>query len=275
MPEPLAGRTVALPETRELDLLAGMLEQRGAVALRCPLVAILDAPDAGPIEGWLRSLVAGDFDDLILLTGEGLRRLLGFARRAGLYDDVVAAVARVRKVTRGPKPARALRELGLQPELPADFPTTEGVIATLAKHDLRGRRVAVQLYGEAPNPRLIDFLATAGATAHTVAPYVYAPASDAQRVVELIERMARGEVDVIAFTSASQVDRLWQVAREHQREEVLHEGLNRVRVAAVGPIVAAELRANGARVDISPAERYFMRPLVNEIAAAFGDAATE
>ena len=45
---PLAGRTVAVPETRELDIFARMLEERGATTIRCPLVAILDAPERRP-----------------------------------------------------------------------------------------------------------------------------------------------------------------------------------------------------------------------------------
>ena len=44
--------------------------------------------------------------------------------------------------------------------------------------DLHGRRVGVQLYGEEPNRPLVEFLAAAGARCRTVAPYVYASASD-------------------------------------------------------------------------------------------------
>ena len=47
--QPLAGRTVAVPETRELEVFAGLLERRGARVLRCPLVSILDAPDPAPV----------------------------------------------------------------------------------------------------------------------------------------------------------------------------------------------------------------------------------
>ncbi|TLY84992.1 MAG: hypothetical protein E6K44_12885 [Gammaproteobacteria bacterium] len=43
-PQPLAGRTIAVPETRELEVFAAMLERRGASVVRCPLVAIRDAP---------------------------------------------------------------------------------------------------------------------------------------------------------------------------------------------------------------------------------------
>src|SRR6185437_16224453 len=110
--KPLAGRRILVPESRELDLFARMLEERGAEAVRCPLVTIHDVEDPAPVEAWLKRLGAEAFDDLILLTGEGLRRLLGVARRGGMERQVVAALGKLRTITRGPKPARVLRELG-------------------------------------------------------------------------------------------------------------------------------------------------------------------
>jgi hypothetical protein len=44
----MAGLRVVVPETRELEVLARMLERQGAEAIRCPLVAIIDAPDPAP-----------------------------------------------------------------------------------------------------------------------------------------------------------------------------------------------------------------------------------
>src|SRR5438105_2053581 len=159
---PLQGRTVALAEGRQLEELAQMLEKEGATALRCPMVSILDAPDAAPVVAWLRELIAGRFDLVILFTGEGLRRLLGFAEREGLRDAVIAALGRTRTLTRGPKPVRALKEVGLAPTLVAEAPTTEGVLATLRQEPLQGRTVGVQLYNES-NPPLTAFLTQAGA----------------------------------------------------------------------------------------------------------------
>src|SRR5262245_32416497 len=72
----LAGRTIAIPESRELEVFASMLERRGAHVIRCPLVAIRDAPDPQPVLAWCRQFAAGQCDDVIFLTGEGLRRLL-------------------------------------------------------------------------------------------------------------------------------------------------------------------------------------------------------
>ena len=83
--KPLAGRTVAVPETRELEVFAGLLERRGARVLRCPLVSIQDAPDPAPVLAFAHDFARGACDDLILTTGEGLRRLLELHRapRAG------------------------------------------------------------------------------------------------------------------------------------------------------------------------------------------------
>ena len=149
----LAGRTIAVPETRELDVFAAMLERRGATVLRCPLVTILDAPDPAPVLDWARWFARGACDDLILLTGEGLRRLLACIDKhePSLREDFLAQLARVRKITRGPKPARALRELGLKSDIAAQTPTTAGVIASLAAEQLVDRSVGVQLYGTEPN----------------------------------------------------------------------------------------------------------------------------
>ncbi|HJX21070.1 MAG TPA: uroporphyrinogen-III synthase, partial [Steroidobacteraceae bacterium] len=165
-PQPLAGRTVAVPETRELEVFAAMLERRGARVVRCPLVAIHDAPDPAPVLAFARAFAGGSCDDLILTTGEGLRRILACIERhePALRDGFLVELARVRKITRGPKPARALRELGLKPDLPAQPPTTAGIIASLAGQDLKGRRMGVQLYGTEPNRPLMEFLEHTGAT---------------------------------------------------------------------------------------------------------------
>src|SRR5436853_5342716 len=126
---PLAGRRIALVEHRELDRLGRMLEELGAETLRCPLVAIADAPDQAIVRAWLERAIAAPFDDLVLMTGEGLRRLLGAAARAGIETLFREALNRMRTITRGPKPTQALREIGLSPGLRAPTPTGDGVIA--------------------------------------------------------------------------------------------------------------------------------------------------
>lgn len=268
---PLAGRRVALPESRELDLFADMLLKRGAEVLRCPLVAIHDAPDQQLILDWLQQFNSQPWDDFIVLTGEGIRRLLAASERAGgsVSEEFIARLAQVRKITRGPKPGAALRTVGLKADLVAVEPTTAGIIRTLQSEELRGRRIAVQLYGSDPNLLLMDFLREAGAEVTAVAPYVYADDVEDARVDALIAEMAAGRLDVVAFTSATQVRRLFQIARRSVGEQALRDILLRLKIAAVGPVVAGELRERGLQVDLMPPSSFFMKPLVRELVREF------
>ena len=264
--QPLAGRTVAVPETRELEVFAAMLERRGASVVRCPLVAIHDAPDPAPVLAFARGFAGGSCDDLILTTGEGLRRILACIERhePALKDGFLVALTRVHKITRGPKPARALRELGLKPDLPAQPPTTAGIIASLAGQDLKGRRVGVQLYGTEPNRPLMEFLERAGAIVLSVAPYVYADAADDAAVHRLLARLHTGEVDAIAFTSTPQVERLFAVAPA----AMVSAALARTLVAAVGPVVAEALGRHGIKARLMPEESFFLKPLTTALEEA-------
>jgi uroporphyrinogen-III synthase len=269
MTGPLGGRVVALAEGRQLEELAALLEGQGATVLRCPMLSILDAPDARPVESWLDELIAGRFALVVLMTGEAVRRLAGFAERSGRREAYVQALGRTRTLTRGPKPGQALRELGLTPTRVAKAPTTEGVLASLAEESLAGVTVGVTLYG-ADNPALVTALRQAGADVRPVLSYVYAPAADDERVAELIAGMEQGKVDAVVFTSSPQVERVWEVAGQRGLDDALRRGLERTRVAAVGPVVADGLRARGAPVHICPEQGFVMKNLVRMIVRALG-----
>lgn len=269
MSHPLEGRTIALTEARQLEELAQLLDGEGATLLRCPMVNILDAPDAGPVLTWLRELCADRFAWVVLMTGEALRRLLHFAERDGMGDACIAALARTRILTRGPKPGQVLKEIGLVPTRIAAAPTTEGVLAALRNESLQGQTVGITLYGE-PNPVLEQFLISAGAQVRTVMPYIYAPAMDDDEVAQLIAKLDRGEVDVLVFTSSPQVDRLYEVAAKRDLQEILQQGLKRTRIAAIGPVLAEHLRQRGAAVQICPEQGFVMKNLVQHIKRGLG-----
>ncbi len=266
MPGALEGRRIVVPESRELDLFAAMLEREGAEAVRCPLVQILDVEDPAPVEAWLGRLCGGAFDDLVLYTGEGVKRLVGVADRAGMRDAVVAALARTRKLVRGPKPTRVLRTLGLAPDLQVEPATTAGLLAALDGLDLRGRRVGIQAYPDLPDA--IDrALAAAGATSDRVLPYRYADDREDGRVVEVIDRMAAGEIDLIAFTSRPQVERLQGVAAKRERTAALDRAMAAVLVASVGPVTTEAVTRAGWPVAAAPEDNFHLKPFVGTMKA--------
>ncbi len=239
-----------------------MLERRGATVLRCPLVTILDAPDPAPVLDWIRWFARGACDDLILLTGEGLRRLLSCIDKhePSLREDFVAQLARVRKITRGPKPARALRELGLKSghrRRVADHRRRHRVARCGAARRSQRRRAALRHGAQRAADRFPERRRRARARRCTL---------------HLRDEERRCCGDCVA---RSHVARRGGCDRVHERctgrsfvcnrtcVAQVQAALARTRVAAVGPIVADALAQRAIHVASMPQDSFFMKPLTS------------
>jgi uroporphyrinogen-III synthase len=273
MAERLNGYRILILETREEAQFSRLLSEQGADVLQCPMFAIHDAPDPAPIEAWIGRCIARPFDDLVLLTGEGLRRLMKVARRVGSDQDFITALGQARKFARGPKPGRALREIGLEPQQTSEKPTSEGIAEMLAQIDLKDHRLGLQLYPDKDHSALMGAITAQGADVDAVLPYIYdAQAADAH-IITAIEEMANGRLDAIALTNLGQIRRLIEVARARGSEARLREGLAKTPIASVGPAVSEELKSHGLRTDIYPAnDAFFMKPLISAMALALAKA---
>ena len=270
MADRLNGYRILILETREEAQFSRLLIKQGADVLQCPMFTIHDAPDPAPIEAWIRRFIEKPCDDMLLMTGEGLRRLMKVVRRIDAGQRFVAALGGARKFTRGPKPGKALREIGLEAQMTTEKPTSEGVAEMLARLDLRGHRVGLQIYPDKDHGVLISAIKAQGAAeVDTVLPYVYDTQAADANIVTAIDEMAAGRIDAIALTNLGQVRRLVEVARARGCEAQLREGLARTPIASVGPAVSHELEVLGLRTDIYPADdAFFMRPLISAMAAA-------
>ncbi|MEK9284024.1 uroporphyrinogen-III synthase [Bradyrhizobium sp. ISRA442] len=272
MADRLNGYRILILEAREEAQFSKLLAEQGAEVVQCPMFAIHDAPDPAPVEAWIRRAIDKPFDDLVLMTGEGLRRIMKLAAAHGLDRALVASLAQSRKFARGPKPGRALREVALDAQQTTEKPTTEGVIEMLAKIDLKGHRLGLQLYPDKDHSALTGALTAQGADVDAVLPYVYDPKAADANIVAAIEAMAEGRIDSIALTNLGHVRRLIETAKAHGSEARLRAGFERTLIASVGPAVSGELAAHGLRADVSPVEdHYFMRPLISAMAAALAE----
>jgi uroporphyrinogen-III synthase len=269
MSDRLNGYRILILETREEAQFSRLLTEQGADVLQCPMFTIHDAPDPAPVEAWISRSIERPFDDVVLLTGEGLRRMMKVVRRIGAEEPFVASLGKARKFARGPKPGKALREIGLEPQVTTEKPTSEGIAEMLSRLDLRGRRLGLQLYPDKDHGVLIGATKAQGAEVDTVLPYAYDAQAADTNIIAAIGEMAEGRVDAIALTNLGQIRRLIEVARTRGCEDRLRAGLDRTPIASVGPAVSDELKSHGLRTDIYPAEdAFFMRPLISAMATA-------
>ena len=265
----LDGYRILILEAREEAQFSRLLTEQGASVLQCPMFRIEDVPDPAPVEAFIKGFIARPFDDLVLMTGEGLRRMMVVARRIGVAEDFIAAIGQARTFARGPKPGKALREIGLAASVTTETPTSEGIARMLAGYDLKGRRLGLQLYPEKDHAALIAAIEAQGTDVTTVSPYIYDARAAESNILAAIDEMAAHKVDAIALTSSGQIRRLFDCARAHDCEARLREGLKQTPIASVGPVVSDELASHDLRTDIYPAnESFFMKPLISAMANA-------
>lgn len=266
----LKGRRVVVPESRELDRLSAMFERYGASVVRCPLVLVRPLENTADLDAWLQRLVGGSHDRLVFYTGEGVTHIVARAEQIGLRQEVVAALARVHKIARGPKPGAALRTIGLKADAVTEHHTSAGLLTLLARLPLQGKCVGVQLYPGGPTAMLGEALGRHGAEFDPVMPYRYGSDERDEEVAAVIQEMAAGRIDLIAFTSKLQVQRLTEVAERMNLRAELEQALNTTKIAAVGPVTAEAIGRVGAKVGIEPASNFHLKPFVTEIVRGIG-----
>jgi len=254
MARPLENVTVAILEHRYTKEFAALFERFGATVLACPLLEEKPVENRQELQDFVRSVVAGNIDVMIFLTGVGARFLVAEAEASEMKDAFIKALDKLTIVVRGPKPVAALRQLSVHVDVTPQNPTTEGVIEALRGRDLQGRRVGVQLYGT-PNPQLISALETNGASVTPVQVYAYGAAVETSAVSDLVAKVVNGDVRVVAFTSATQVTMLFDLASQLGTADALRDGLaKKALVASIGEVTTRALEEKGVTPQIVPSQ---------------------
>ena len=196
---------------------------------------------------------AGQIDLLILLTGVGTRTMVDALAIHYSRERVAAMLGSVILLARGPKPVAALKELGLQPALTAPEPNTwREVLAILDSNvQLKGKRIAVQEYG-ITNQDLLSGLAARGAEILRVPVYRWALPADVAPLQGAIREIVEGKGDVVVFTSATQVENVFQVAQQVGLNSKLPNALARSLVVSIGPVCSEALARFGLKADFEP-----------------------
>ncbi len=263
---PLQGRTIAVTEARRSRELATLIARLGGVPYAVPAVREVPRADLTPARRALDRICAGGADVIAFLTGVGARAVLDLAAREGQADALARALGRMLVAARGPKPVAVLRAAGVRVDVTPDPPTSEALLAALARRGLAGTTVAVQLAGDEP-AALLDGLRAHGAAVLDIPLYEWALPESLEPLERLVRDVIAGGVDVVAFTSSPQVKHLFVVARRLGLDDQLAAALRgRVTVAAIGPVCRAALAEHGIAPTVEP-DKGTMGALVHAIAA--------
>jgi uroporphyrinogen-III synthase len=252
-----SGLKVLILESRRAQELASIVTSYGGRPVSAPSMREVPLQSNPQAIAFADALERGEFGLVILLTGVGTRTLVAVIERVrGTSTSFVDALRRTKVLARGPKPVAVLRELNVPVWITAPEPNTwREVLAVLdtktSELPLTRLRVAVQEYGES-NEDLLSGLADRGAIVTRVPVYQWALPEDLGPLHDAIRAIVDRQLDVVLFTSATQVAHLMQVAAMMGLERAVAEHLGHLVVASIGPTTTEELARRGVRPDLEP-----------------------
>lgn len=249
----LQGFRVISFESRRAKEMAELIRRHGGEPVIAPSMREVPlAENSAPLE-LLQKIEAHQVDLILLLTGVGTRTMVDAAAIHYSREQVAALLGSVPLLARGPKPVAALKELGLKPALTAPEPNTwKEILAVLDLHvQLKGKRIAVQEYG-VTNQKLLFGLQTRGAEILRVPVYRWALPEDISPLQSAIREIVGAKADIVVFTSAIQVENVFQVAQLDQLDTELAQSLARTALISVGPVCSEALARFGLKPAFEP-----------------------
>ncbi|MDF2963299.1 MAG: uroporphyrinogen methyltransferase [Paenibacillus sp.] len=248
----LEGKRIALTGPRKAAELSVIVEKLGGIPLVRPAQGTV-AVEKEKVEAEIVKFLQEGADWIILTTGVGAEMLVQAAEGMGAADAFIERLKHTKIAARGYKTVKYLKTFGLVPTVRDDDGTTVGIVRALQPCDLRGNRVALQLYGDHA-PRLVQWLREQQADFYEILPYQHVP-PDLSIVDTLISEIVEGKVDAVTFTSTPQVRFMMAYAREQGHAERLLAAFREHAVAvAVGKVTAEALRDEGVERIVAPEE---------------------
>jgi uroporphyrinogen-III synthase len=255
-PKNFAGLRVLSLESRRGPEMAKLITTYGGQATIAPSMREVPLETNTEALAFARTLFGGDFDMVIFLTGVGTRALAKVVESVHPMEACLAELRKITIVARGPKPLAVLREWNVPVAVVAPEPNTWRELLRVLDEKaesfpLQGRRVAVQEYGIA-SKELIAGLEGRGAQVTSVPVYEWALPEDTAPLRTAITAIARNEMDVILFTTATQADHLLQIAAKMKEEDSLRRALSHMAIISIGPTTSERLREYGLTPDMEP-----------------------
>src|SRR5579883_327115 len=247
-------RVLAL-ESRRATEIAKLIRTYGGEPTVVPAMREVPLESNHEAFAFADKLFRGDFDLVIFLTGVGVRRLTEVIESRYERARFIEALRRVKIASRGPKVSAVLREMGVPIAVTAPEPCTWremiGALDGAFGPSLEGLRAAVQEYGST-NPELLGALSDHHVQWTRVPIYQWALPDDLEPLRNAVHSIASGDVDVLVFLTAAQVNHLFQVAQQMNAADTLRAGIQKSVVLSIGPSTTEELARHGIHPDFEP-----------------------
>lgn len=236
---PLSGRRVVITRPRHQSAaFAQRIKRLGGQVLEFPTIEIAPPENYGPLDKAIAEVEK--YDWIIFTSANGVERFIERFRR---QREDLEILKPLRVVAIGPETARTLESHGLHVDLVPGEYRAEAILDHLEPGQIQGKRILLPRAAQAREV-LPQTLREWGAEVDVVAAYRTVPTRSDPH--ELRSILARGEVDMVTFTSSSTVAHFMEFLGGKKGAGLMEK----VAVACIGPISQRTAEEMGLRVDV-------------------------
>ncbi|HLF05572.1 MAG TPA: uroporphyrinogen-III synthase [Thermoplasmata archaeon] len=258
----LDGAVFAFTGPRRHEEIKALVEHRKGVAYFAPTVEITEDRNEDEVRAFAQVLAAGRFVGLVFLTGQAARDFYASCEEFKLLQKVVEASKKIPVFARGTKAMARARARGV--EATHITSTVAELNALLKTAELRPGEVGVVQYG-LRDKSVPDTIKSRGLLVRELHLYNSSVPGDRRKVIQMYRDLVDGRIQVISFTSAIGVYNFFSMAVAGDGEKQVREALERVVIAATGPVTADALRDHGIEPQVVPTD-YKLPAMVKAVA---------
>ncbi|MFN3467668.1 MAG: uroporphyrinogen-III synthase, partial [Candidatus Brocadiales bacterium] len=261
---PLFGRTIVVTRARnQASDFARELEELGARVIEFPTIKIVEPEDFGPMDRAIRELYT--FQWLVFTSVNGVESFFG--RLFHLGGDA-RWLKGVKVCAIGPATAEEVRRYSIKVDCQPSKYVSEEVLEELKRQEpdgLGGKRILMPR-ADIARSFLPQELQKLGAGVEELVAYRTVLAeTKGSREGTLLERLQKGEVDVVTFTSSSTVRNFVEIVGKENVGRL--DG--KVCFASIGPITTKTAQELGLKITVE-AREYTIPGLVKAVKEGFG-----
>lgn len=250
-----AGLHVASLESRRADDMSRLIERHGGVSHVSPSMREVPIDPNRPAIDFAYRVMTGDINTVIFMTGVGFKFLIRAIEKHVDAQRFLDSLSDITTICRGPKPAAAMKEMGLTATYKIGEPNTWREILQFIDREkipIANQTIGLQEYGVS-NASLVAGLEARGAAVDSLKVYGWEYPEQTDPLRQNIQAIADGKRDLLLLTSGHQIVNMMRMAEEMGITDQLRQGLRTTAIASIGPTTSLMLNECDLNADLEPA----------------------
>ena len=234
-------KTIAITRSKDdSEEFIELITKHNAIPITLPTIELVSKGEK-IVDDFLDSIKNDNPDYSVFMSSKAVKLLIENSKKISKFEELRLAIANTIVVAVGPKTKEALEQENIKVSHMPDRYSSVGVGEVFTKLNAIGKKVIVPRSG-ASTPFLKDLLEKIGLKIIELYLYDVCAFRDTSQWNEFRTLFSQNSVDGIIFTSASSVRAFFEIMEKDLDRSKLLENLDNVKVIAIGPFTADELK---------------------------------